>query len=165
MSAYQQAHRQMTQLHDVKSRRLNIREKSLKDAQKNLLQAIQHVEKTEEILKEFVDYRRQEKDKLYAEVEDSSVTLRDMTVLQEKLAQLKQKQLSFEHDHSQAANEKNLAEKALEEARNAWRLAQKAVQKADQMVGDAHSIFSKESERLVEIENEDKTASVHSRFL
>ncbi len=124
-------------------------------AQNVLEEAIKKVEKKKKELEDFRIWRKEEEERLYAEIMLKHVKRTDIDGLKINIANLEKKELEHVQAVDDAEQEREKAKEALAEARSLYNLALVNVQKLEEHKETWMAEWSKEQELLVEKEMED----------
>ncbi|MGI9276198.1 MAG: type III secretion system stalk subunit SctO [Endozoicomonas sp.] len=144
----------------------NIREKSANDevrrCKNRLEQAHQEVERKEQELREYIDWRCKEEQQLYDNIINTQVKQNDLDSLKHKIAVLREKDVLLEQAVEEAKQQIKVAEEELDKAREAHMKAIQAVEKFEEFTRVQDEEAKKEAERLEDLEMEEFT--VRPRF-
>jgi|GEM_PF-6773433 len=133
---------QMTTLHEVKAMRFSKAQEHLVEQKNYVFTAESKVSQAEQATEEFAQHRKLEKRRLTDEVDNSEegVKLDQINVLNEQLAQLKQRLMAFQNKEA--------------EARTALANAQEQLVKAQELLGEAHRDVTKINEVRTTLKSE-----------
>ena len=144
----------------------NIREKSANDevrrCKNRLEQAHQKVERKEQELREYIDWRCKEEQQLYDNIINTQIKQNDLDSLKHKIALLREKDVLLEQSVEEAKQQIKVAEEELDKAREAHMKAMQAVEKFEEFTKVQDEEARKEAERLEDLEMEEFT--VRPRF-
>jgi type III secretion protein O len=103
---------------------------------------------------DYVKWRLAKEENLYAEIEGSIVTLKDLDDLKLKVALMRDQETAYEKDVEEAAKAVEMARNDLEQARRDYRSAVKELQKLEEhkqsWLTDRHKEEEQEAERELE---------------
>lgn len=129
---------------DAAAKEVTVAQYKLEEAEKLIHQKIKEKD-------EYLTWRKQREDQLYADIKGKNVSLRDLDDLKARIYMLRQRDLAFEKAIEDAKRAKQEAETKLEEAREAHKAAAKDRQKIEE-----HKKIWMEEAQLEEAEKEEK---------
>ena len=146
----------------IKQIREHAAHEQVRKVQEQLQQARQEAEDKEQELRDYLDWRGKEEQRLYDNIINTQVKQNDLDTLKHKIAMLREKDVLLEQDLEEAKQKIREVEEALDKAREEHMKALQGVEKFEEFnrVHDAEA--KKEAERLEDIEMEEFT--VRPRF-
>ena len=144
----------------------NIREQSAETEVckcKNRVEAAkEEVKKKQQEFEEYVDWRGKEEQRLYDNIINAEIRQNDLDNLKQKIALLREKDVTLEQAVAEARKKVEQEEQALEQAREEHAKAMQAVQKFEEFTKVQDAEAKKEAERIEDLEMEEFT--VRPRF-
>jgi type III secretion protein O len=139
----------------VKQIREQAASREVSRAQARAEDAARIVEKARKTLKDYNTWRLKREIELYDSILNQLVHVQDLEDLKERIAQLREKELSLENDIVEAENARVAAAAALTEAKAAHLRTLREVDKMRELVEEEHAALAREAERRAEVELED----------
>ena len=119
--------------------------------------AKQEVINKQKEFEEYVEWRGQEEKRLYDNIMNMEIHQNDLDQLKQKVAMLREKDITLEQAVVEAKKQVEVEEQALVEAREAHAKAMQAVQKFEEFTKVQDDEAKKEAERLEDLEMEEFT--------
>lgn len=144
----------------------NIREQSaeteVRKCKNRVEVAKEEVKKKQQEFEEYVDWRGKEEQRLYDNIINAEIRQNDLGNLKQKIALLREKDITLEQAVADAKKQAEQEEQALEQAREEHAKAMQAVQKFEEFTKVQDAEAKKEAERIEDLEMEEFT--VRPRF-
>ena len=146
----------------IKNIRVQAAETEVRKCQNRVEAARQEVKNKQKEFEEYVEWRVQEEKQLYDNIINMEIHQNDLDHLKQKIALLREKDVSLEQAVAEAKKKAEVEEQALAEAHEKHAKAMQAVHKFEEFTKVQDEEAKKEAERLEDLELEEFT--VRPRF-